>query len=389
MRRGASKRPSHAAFSLTNAVAVLPDRVEETTLVVRDGLIHRIDAVHATAARRIDCARDYLLPGLIELHTDNLERHLEPRPGTFWNTDRAVVSHDAELATVGITTAFDAITLGCDVSDAAREAAYLGAIDSLLSAAAEKVLRIEHLLHLRCELVSPRLTDYLTMATRARHPDLISLMEHVPGQGQWQDVARFREHYARRYSLSATELDTLIARRKHDQQQFSEENRSYVIDLARRHNTILASHDDAIPTDVERAAQSGCSITEFPTSLVAARRARALGMHVLAGAPNLVRGGSHSGNVSASALIAENMVDILSSDYCPSSLLQAVFCLARNATVSLHSAVATASTNPARALHLADRGSIVEGMRADLIRVRDTRHGPIVINAWCGGRQVA
>jgi alpha-D-ribose 1-methylphosphonate 5-triphosphate diphosphatase len=389
MRRGASKRPSHAAFSLTNAVAVLPDRVEATTLVVRDGLIHRIDAVHATAARRVDCARDYLLPGLIELHTDNLERHLEPRPGTFWNTDRAMVSHDAELATAGITTAFDAITLGCDVSDAAREAAYLGAIDSLLSAAAENVLRIEHLLHLRCELVSPRLTDYLTTATSARKPDLISLMEHVPGQGQWQDVAKFREHYARRYSLSATELDALIARRKHDQQRFSAQNRSYAIELARRYETILASHDDAIPADVELAAQSGCSIAEFPTSRVAASRARTLGMHVLAGAPNLVRGGSHSGNVSAAALVAENLVDILSSDYCPSSLLQAVFCLARNGTVSLHSAVAMASANPARALHLADRGSIVEGMRADLIRVRDTRLGPIVINAWCGGRQVA
>jgi alpha-D-ribose 1-methylphosphonate 5-triphosphate diphosphatase len=202
-------------------------------------------------------------------------------------------------------------------------------------------------------------------------------------------VARFREHYARRYNLSATELDALIARRKSDQQRFSEENRSHAIDLARHCNATLASHDDATATDVERAAQSGCTITEFPTSLVAARRARTLAMHVLAGAPNLVRGGSHSGNVSASALIAEDMVDILSSDYCPSSLLQAVFCLARNATVPLHAAVATASTNPARALHLSDRGSIVEGMRADLIRVRDTRHGPIVINAWCGGRQVA
>ena len=389
MRSGASKRAAHAAFSLTNAVAVLPDRVEETTLVVRDGLIHRINAVHATAARRIDCGHDYLLPGLIELHTDNLEKHLEPRPGTFWDTDRAVLSHDAELATAGITTAFDAVTLGGDAGDAEREKAYLGAIDSLESAASQGLLRIQHELHLRCELGSPRLADYFKAATRSHRPGLISLMEHVPGQGQWRDVERFRRHYARRYNLSVSELDALIARRKHNQERFSADNRSQAIAMARHHDSVLASHDDSVPQDVEHAAQSGCTIVEFPTSLAAAHQARALGMQVLAGAPNYVRGGSHSGNVSAADLLANGVVDILSSDYCPSSLLQAVFSMARNAIAPLHGAVAMASSHPARASRLNDRGSIVEGLRADLIRVRDTAHGPIVINAWCGGRQVA
>lgn len=383
------RRAAHNAFSLTNACVVLPDRIEETTVVVRDGLIHRIDAMHAAAARRIDCGGDYLIPGLIELHTDNLERHIEPRQGTFWNTDRAVLSHDAELASAGITTAFDAITLGSDTGEPAREQAYLDAIGSIANAEAEGLLRIQHHLHLRCELGSSQLAQHLDSAIGHRVPQLLSLMEHVPGQGQWRDVARFRRHYAHRYNLGSQDLDALIARRKADQERFSAANRSNVIELAHRHGCMLVSHDDAVDADVERAARVGCRICEFPTSLEAARAARTHGLQVIAGAPNLVRGGSHSGNVAAATLIGEGLVDILSSDYCPSSLLQAVFWLAGSAAVSLNAAVAMVCGHPARVMNLLDRGSIEEGLRADFIRVRDTPRGPIVVSAWCAGRQVA
>jgi alpha-D-ribose 1-methylphosphonate 5-triphosphate diphosphatase len=213
-------------------------------------------------------------------------------------------------------------------------------------------------------------------------------MEHVPGQGQWTDVGRFRRYYTRRYCLSPEEIDALIARRKSNQLKFSAANRGGVIELARQCGGVLASHDDTDGADVERAAQSGCRICEFPTAITAARQARERGMFVVAGAPNLVRGGSHSGNVPASALMTEGLIDILSSDYYPSSLLQAAFCLARSG-LALNAAVALITEKPARAVNLHDRGSIVEGSRADLIRVRDTPRGPIVINAWCAGRQVA
>jgi alpha-D-ribose 1-methylphosphonate 5-triphosphate diphosphatase len=357
--------------------------------VVRDGLIHRINAVHGAPSRRIDCAGDYLLPGLIEIHTDNLERHIEPRPGTFWNTDRAVLSHDAELAAAGITTAFDAITLGGDVGERARERAYLDAIGSIDCAQSQGLLRAEHRLHLRCELGSPRLLEHLRCARDRREPRLVSLMEHVPGQGQWLDVERFRRHYARRYTLSEQDLDALIERRRADQTAFSAANRATIVEQAREHGWTLASHDDAVSEDVERAQQANCTIAEFPTTLEAAREAHRRGMYVTSGAPNLVRGGSHSGNVAASALASEGLVDIFSSDYCPSSLLHAVFCLAKMAGVPLNAAVATVSTNPARALDLHDRGRIEEGTRADLIRVRDTPQGPVVVAAWCAGRQIA
>jgi alpha-D-ribose 1-methylphosphonate 5-triphosphate diphosphatase len=387
--RGAASAPAHAAFSLTNAIAVLPAGIERATLVVRDGLIHRVNAAHAATARRVDCAGDYLLPGLIELHTDNLERHIEPRPGTFWSSDRAVLSHDAELAAAGITTACDAITLGADTGEGARELAYLESITSVADAEAQGLLRANHLLHVRCELGSARLLESLQTAIERRTPSVISLMEHVPGYGQWRDVALFRKHYARRYNLTADQLEALVARRKADREQFAASNRAVVVDAAGRCGSRLASHDDAFVMDVDQAAQTGCTICEFPTSLEAARAAHQRQMFVIAGSPNIVRGGSHSGNVAASSLAAEGLIDILSSDYCPSSLLQAVFLVASSGIVSLAAAVSMVTSVPARALNLHDRGAIEEGRRADLVRVRNTPRGPVVVNAWCGGRQVA
>ena len=252
--------------------------------------------------------------------------------------------------------------------------------------------RIESLIAgtgLRCELGSQHLLEHLRCAGERKAPRLISLMEHVPGQGQWLDAAQFREHYARRYNLGEPALAALIERRKADQAEFSATNRATVIERAREYGCLLASHDDAVRADVERARQSNCTIAEFPTSLEAAHEARRCGMHVIAGAPNLVRGGSHSGNVAASTLASEGLVDILSSDYCPSSLLHAVFCLAKIMGIPMHVAAATACMNPARVLNLHDRGSIEEGKRADLVRVRDTPQGPVVVAAWCSGRQVA
>lgn len=384
-----ARRAVHAPFSLVNSRIVFADRVERGDLVVRDELIHRIGAVSGAASRRVDCEGDYLLPGLIEIHTDNLERHLEPRPGTFWNTDRAVLAHDAELASAGITTACEAITLGGGITDVGRDEVYHEAIASLLKAQALGLMRADHHLHLRCELGNPGLGDSLKRAIACRTPRLMSLMEHVPGQGQWRDLARFREHYMRRFGLTPAALEALIARRRADQANFSASNRELVTQLAREYRCLLASHDDAQVADVEAAQRAGCTLAEFPVSLEAARAAHSMDMQVIAGAPNLVRGGSHSGNVAATDLAAEGLIDILSSDYCPSSLIQGVFTLAQGASIPLHVAAASATSTPARVLGLEDRGRIEEGLRADLIRVRETESGPIVVAGWVGGRQVA
>jgi alpha-D-ribose 1-methylphosphonate 5-triphosphate diphosphatase len=342
-----------------------------------------------TSGHATDCEGDWVLPGFIELHTDSFERHLEPRPGIFWSADRAILSHDAEMASAGITTAFDAVTLGNDIGQGFAQGRYIEFIAAAVSARAEGLLRVEHELHLRCEVSSSRMRDYLNFAVVHRIPRLVSLMDHTPGQGQWTDVGRFREHYVRRYGLTNHQVDALINLRQQSRDRFAAPNRRAVLDMAHRHSCALASHDDATESDIETAHADACDIAEFPTSLSAARLARDRGMYVVAGAPNLIRGSSHSGNVAAAALVREGLCEILSSDYYPSSLLQAVFELARNFDLSLPSAVATATSVPARALGLPDRGAIEEGKRADLVRVRETPSGPIVVSTWCAGRQVA
>lgn len=373
---------------LRNARVVLPDAVGTMSMVVRDGMIDRLDPTASPAVQSIDCEGDFLIAGLIEPHTDNFERHRRPRPGTFWSADQAILSHDAELAAAGITTAFDAVTLGSDVGEGTAHNEYLSEITASVSARSEGLFRVDHHLHLRCELSSPGLREHIKRARAHWAPRLVSLMDHTPGQGQWTDMERFRRHYAARHDLRSHEVDDLVARRRQARAEFAAVNRCAALEFALEHRCVLASHDDATLVDIERSHGDSCSIAEFPTSLEAARAARDRGMFVVAGAPNLVRGGSHSGNVAASELVHHGLCDILSSDYYPFSLLQAAFMLARSFDLSLPDAVAKVTTVPARVLGLSDRGSIDEGKRADLVRVRETRRGPVVVSVWCSGRRV-
>lgn len=356
---------------------------------MRHGRIGRIGEGLQTSLRQIDCEGDYLLPGLIELHTDNFERHRIPRLGAPWLAKRAVLSHDAELASAGITTAFDAVTLGADLSDEANDESYLEEILATLSAQRTGLLRVDHQLHLRCELSSPRMPAQLLRACEIRSPRIVSLMDHTPGQGQWTDLGRFRRHYQARYGMTAERLDALIARRQQARATFADENRRFAIRVATEYAAIIASHDDCNAASIADAHRDGCRIAEFPTSLEAAIAAAGRGMNVVAGAPNLIRNGSHSGNIAASELVKAGVCHILSSDYFPPSLLQAAFYLSSHFHHSLPQAIASVAEVPARVLGLHDRGRIQTGHRADLVRVRDSAHGPVVVATWCGGRQVA
>ena len=379
----------NSSFALCNAQVILPGRVALLTVEVRHGLVHRIGAGLQTSLRQIDCEGDYLLPGLIELHTDNFERHRIPRLGAQWQAQRAVLSHDAELASAGITTAFDSVTLGADLNTDEEGESYRDEILATLSAQRAGLLRVDHQLHLRCELSSPRMREQLLRACEIRPPRIVSLMDHTPGQGQWTDLTRFRRHYQARYGMTAEQLDALIARRQQARATFAAENRRFAIGVATEHAAVIASHDDCDETSIADAHRDGCRIAEFPTSLEAATAAAAHGMYVIAGAPNLIRNGSHSGNIAASELVRAGVCHILSSDYFPASLLQGAFLLSSHFHYSLPQAIASVSEIPARVLGLHDRGRIETGNRADVVRVRDSAHGPVVVATWCAGRQVA
>jgi alpha-D-ribose 1-methylphosphonate 5-triphosphate diphosphatase len=378
---------------LANARAVTPvEVVDRGTVVLRDGLIAAIERGAGALAGAIDCGGDLLLPGLVELHTDSLEKHLTPRPGVRWPAQQAVLAHDAQLASAGITTVLDALYVGDSAKDGVRAQLLDESIDTIGRLNAAGLTRAEHWLHLRCEVASPgsaplfeRLCGHPLVRPLVR---LVSVMDHTPFQRQWSDEAIYRQWTASRLGLDDAGVDRHIAERLAEHDQYAVPNRRTIVALAQRHALPLASHDDTTEAHVLEGAETGVTISEFPTSEAAARAARGRGMAIIMGAPNVVRGGSHSGNVSAASLAQAGLLDILSSDYVPSSLLHAAFLLEQRLKLPLERAVDMVAAAPARAVGLDDRGVLAPGKRADVVRVHALPDGPVVRAVWRRGERV-
>jgi alpha-D-ribose 1-methylphosphonate 5-triphosphate diphosphatase len=385
-----------AGFVLSNARIVLADRVIAAGWVaVMNGLIVYVGegraASHGAASHVEDLGGDLLLPGLVELHTDHLEAHYLPRPKVHWDPVAAVVSYDGQLATCGITTVLDSLRVWREegAEDIDGEAGILAA--AIATARSAELLRIEHFLHLRCEVPMPNVVAETKELIGRADVRLVSLMDHTPGQRQFRDEAKLRDYYrGKSGGLSDAELDVLFARRLDYQAAHAESNQRAIVDLARGCHTPLASHDDTTPEHVAEAVRDGVSIAEFPTTVEAAQALHAAGIRVLMGAPNLVRGGSHAGNVATAELARAGALDVLSSDYVPASLLMAALELPKAVPeIGLPGAVRMVSKTPAEAVGLADRGEIAVGKRADLIRVHVAADVPAVRSVWRGGRRVA
>ncbi len=374
----------------TNARLVLPDRVMNGTLQVRDGLIVDIDGGAVAAAGTIDCQGDFLCPGLIELHTDNLERHLQPRPGVAWPHAAAIVAHDAELAGVGITTVFDAVRVGTVLSaTGGRYGRYARQMVSEILAASDRgALRISHFLHLRAEICSDTLIEELDEFHSRDRIGILSLMDHTPGERQFRDMDWYRSFMTERQGLGAAEFDTRVARLRALRGRVGAQHEAAAVAAAIRLGAILASHDDTTPEHVHASARHGVRIAEFPTTIEAARICRDNGIAVMMGAPNLIRGGSHSGNVAAAELAEAGLLDILSSDYIPGALLAAAVDLGRRAG-DMSRGIAAVTSAAASASGLRDRGALQPGLRGDLVRFAVIGDVPIVRGAWVSGARVA
>ena len=374
---------------LTNATIVLPDALLRGTIRIESGRIAGIEPGVTAVAGAIDLDGDYLLPGAVDLHTDNLERQVQPRAGTRWPSRSALLAHDAQCAAAGVTTVFDSLCVGDLGFDEDRTRTCDEGVADLTALAPTGLLKADHYLHLRCELPAPGMVDLA--AALVAHPlvRLVSLMDHTPGGGQYADLDRYRAMRLRDGDASEAieaSLRTLQAQRGRTRGP----NRRALLALMRAAapDVALASHDDRTLEDVAENQADGIPIAEFPVTMEAARAARAGGQSVIAGAPNLVRGGSHTGNVPAAALLAAGQVDALASDYVPASMIEAVFIAAGQHGMSLHRAVDLIAGAPARMVGLRDRGSIAPGLRADLVRVRVHEGAPVVRQVWHAGERV-
>ena len=329
------------------------------------------------------------MPGLIELHTDNLERHIQPRPRVDWPHGAAIIAHDAELASVGITTVFDALRVGSVVSNEdANYSEYARALaDEILELRGQGALRISHFLHLRAEICSETLVEEMAKFGPRDSVGIVSLMDHTPGERQFRDVSKLRDYVIGRHGLTEEVFQQHLAEQRALRARVGDLHEATAVAEARRYGAVLASHDDTTAGHVAVSAGHGVHFAEFPTTVEAARACHAHGIRVMMGAPNLIRGGSHSGNVAAEELARADLLDILSSDYVPSSLLSGALMLG-DLWGDMARGIACVTAAPAEATGLDDRGHLVPGARADVIRVARIGAAAAVRGIWVEGRRV-
>ncbi len=379
------------ATVLTNARLVTPQKVWTGTLVLDGETIAAVDDHITHAAGAEDLGGDYLMPGMIDLHTDALEKHTIPRPHVNFEIPLATVAHDAQTTTSGITTVFESLGAGGTVAHPERDETLIPMLDGLLRTQQAKMLRGEHLVQLRCEITNAKVLEIFEQVIGHPLVRLISINDHAPGHRQYPDIPYYRKKHMRNHGLTAEEMDRHVERMVEQSQKYGPARRAAIVEQSRARSIPLASHDDRTRDDVDLAIREGAVIAEFPISCEAAEHARDHGIQVLSGSPNLVRGGSHHpGNLATKDLACRRLVDILVSDYVPISLLRGAFKLTEaDIGWSLPDAIMTVTANPARAVGMNDRGELVAGRRADVIQVRVIEGIPIVRRVWIRGARVA
>ncbi len=371
-----------------NAQIVLQDRILAGSVYTLGDKIVDVREGDAVPAGATDFGGDYLVPGLVELHTDNLERHMEPRPSVELPHNTAILAHDGELASVGITTVFDALRVGAIGKEGENYKEYARSVASeILSLRYHGVLRVRHLIHLRAEVCSETLERELATFGPDDRVGLVSLMDHTPGQRQFRDLAKLKVYYAGKFGYSDKEFDKLIAFRQTLGLRVRDDHEAITLIEAARLGATLASHDDTTVEHVAKSKSKGISLAEFPTTLEAAEACRTAGIAIIMGAPNLVRGDSHSGNVSARDLAERGLLDIVSSDYVPALLMVSAFRLAA-IWDDLPRAIRTVTSTPANATGLKDRGRIANGCLADVVRLTTLGDTPVIRNVWRGAQQI-
>ena len=375
---------------IRNARIVTPTATVHGTLRACDGVIEQIALERPTRdgdSTDIDLDGDYLLPGLVELHTDSLEKHLTPRPGVLWPEPLApTLAHDAALAGCGILTVLDAICAEAFPRQELQRKLFHDAVQAVITGEKLGLFRTRHFLHLRCETADPEVLRLVTPYIDSPLVRMVSLMDHTPGQRQYRNLDKYREYYGSE-GWTDSEFEEVLASRRGYQQRYAGRHRTRIMEMCRERGILLATHDDTTREHVQQAVEEGARISEFPTTLEAALEARKAGIRTLMGAPNLLLGHSHAGNVSVREVIAAKALDILSSDYAPCSLLAAPFEL-QTMGMPLHRGVAMVSSTPADAIGLTGLGRLMPGARADLLRVRVVENTPVVLAAWKDGMRV-
>lgn len=372
---------------ITNGQLVLPDRViPNGELFVEQGKIKYAgrgrNHCGQPAACVIDAHNGYILPGFIDTHSDAIEKELEPRPGAYFSTELAFCELEKKLAGQGITTMYHSFSFAGAKLGVRQDKGAAECIRRITTIASSCSL-IRNKIHLRCEITNFKVVDLIQELINEGVIDLLSFMDHTPGQGQYPTVEDYRRYAEKTYHLEGNDLDKIIADRKEGRLK-ADECVKRLSPVALSAGVPLASHDDDSDEKIAYYYDQGVTLSEFPINLETAQAACQKGMAVSVGAPNIVRGGSTGKGMRAMDAVAAGHANILCSDYYPPAILHAVFLLAQH-TVSLAEAVAMATVAPARALKLDHLGSLEEGKAGDVIIVKKRNDTPIVTNTVVSG----
>lgn len=379
-----------------NARVVTEDGVrDDIDIAIENGRIAGLPPKGAPApgATELDARGGWASPGFIDIHADYIEHIAAPRPTALMDFGLALREAERELVGHGITTMFHSLSLYRNSefgNKPIRNTENVGKLAELIHRSHRKLHLVRHRFHARFEMDNIEQIDLLETYIREGKVHLVSFMDHSPGQGQYRDLEMFRKTLKGYRDLSERELDDIIVRHK-TKEKVALEKIGELTALARAKGIAVASHDDDSPEKIALARSWGTTISEFPITLEVARAAREAGLHTVAGAPNILLGGSHSGNLSAAEAILEGVVDVLCSDYYPAALLHAVFRMHRDHGLPLHELFKLVTVNPAKAVGLdGELGSIAEGKRADLLVIETLDDGfPVVTAAFVDGELVS
>jgi len=390
---------------------VLPDRIIVGDVEVEAGRISRITAyneqdterigaddtaeqeqlpdslIHEASCTVIDAAGRYVLPGLIDLHCDAIEKEVQPRPNTLFPLPMALLEFERKLPVHGITSMYHSLSLGVGLS--LRGQHIVSELVSLIHAYKSKRSVIRNGIHLRYEVSHLTGLPLIRSYIEGGLIDFMSFMDHSPGQGQYREPGSFERYVMKNQGVDIYEVQTIVEELAERRRLVNWEELRELSAQATAQGIAIASHDDDTPARAAESAAIGCTVSEFPITLDTAQHAAEHGMYVCVGAPNVVRGASHDSNMKAADAIAAGAADILCSDYHPASLLIALFKLVDEQILPLPEAVRMATLQPAKALGIADQlGSIEVGKEADLIIVDRFEGHPWVTQAFVGGASV-
>ena len=375
-------------FVIINANVVTPEGVRQNaSLQVEDGRIVKIADGALNGTRVIDAMGNFLFPGFIDIHSDAIEKGIEPRPNTFFPVDIAVYELDKKIASCGITTIYHSLSfaeLEVGLRNNNTAAGIIRKINKLLNK-----LKVHTKIHARFEITDLGAVPFLQGLIRDGQINLFSFMDHSPGQGQFRDILAFKSYYGPVYAKSDAEMDHIIERKLEAKKSHAPVIIADMIKICRQYDIAIASHDDDSREKIHWLKEMNIGMTEFPVNIEAVRAAKELGVSICLGSPNVVRGQSQAKNLSAREAISWGFGDILCSDYSPMTLLHGVLTLERLGILPLHEALKMVSLNPARAVGIAEEtGSLEEGKAADMILVDHSDDFPRVLKTFVGGREV-